>query len=156
MAARTRKIIIIAVTVPSVFVLFVFGVLAGAAVVGYRAAVRAGNEAATLQNIKTIGAVEVQYFNFHNRTYGTLDQLINEQLLSQKFSGHPAVADGYIFTLSVAPKPSGVSWYKLTVDPVDGRSGVNHFYFDSTDLHIRMNPDHQAGPTDPSNENPFN
>ena len=151
MTARARKIIIIAVAVPLVCVLFVFGVLAGAAVIGYRAAVRAGNEAATIQNIKTIGAVEVQYFNSHNRTFGTLDQLINEQLLSQKFSGHPAVADEYIFRLSVAPKSGGSSWYKMTVDPVDGRSGANHFYFDSTDLRIRVNPDIQAGPTDPSN-----
>lgn len=105
MTARTGNIIIIAVAVVLVCVLFVCGVLAGAAVVGYRAAIRAGNEAATIQNLKTIDAVEVQYFNAHDRTFGTLDQLINEQQLSRKFSGHPTLADGYVFTLSVVQKP---------------------------------------------------
>src|SRR6476660_9542153 len=110
---------------------------------------RAGYEAATIQNLKTIGANEAQYFITHNRTFGTLDQLIRERELSSKFSGHPAVADGYVFTLSVAPKPDGSSWYKLTADPVAPQSGSNHFYLDSSDDSIRVNPDHQAGPSDP-------
>ena len=150
MTARVR-IIIIAVGVVGFSVLVVFGVLVGAAVVGYRAATRAGYEAATLQNIKTIGAVEVQYFSLHNRTFGTFDQLINEQLLSRKFDGQPTVADGYVCTLSVVPKTDGSSWYKLTADPVAPESGTNHFYLDSSDERIRVNPERQAGPTDPSN-----
>ena len=148
MTARSRKIII-ALAVVAFCILFAFGVMAGAAVVGYRSAVRAGYEAATLQNIKTIAAVEVYYFNEHNRTYGTFDQLIKEQELSRTFSGLPAVADGYVFTLSVAAKPDGSSWYKLTADPAPGTSGANHFYLDSTDTAIRVNPDHQAAPSDP-------
>src|SRR6476620_8515912 len=101
MTARARNIII-ALAVVALCVLFAFGVMVGAAVVGYRAAMRAGYEAATVQNLKTIEAVEARYFITHNRTFGTLDQLIKEQELSQKFSGHPAVADGYVFTLSLA------------------------------------------------------
>jgi len=151
MTAREKKIIIAAVVVVVCVPLVFVGVMVGAAVVGYRAAMRAGSEAATIQNLKTIGAIEAQYFLTHNRTFGTLDQLIKEQELSQKFSGHPVVADGYVFTLSVAPKPNGSSSYKITADPEPGLSGAQHFYLDSDDNRIRVNPDHQAGPTDPSN-----
>jgi hypothetical protein len=150
MNARAQQIII-ALAVVALCVLFAFGVMVGAAVVGYRAAVRAGYEAATIQNLKTIEAVEAQYFITHNRTFGTLDQLIKEQELSRKFSGHPTVADGYVFTLSLDLQPKGSSSYKITADPESGLSGAYHFYVDSNDNRIRVNPDHQAGPTDPFN-----
>jgi len=150
MTDRARTIII-ALAVVGLCVLFAFGVMVGAAVVGYRAAMRAGSEAATIQNLKTIGAIEAQYFLTHNRTFGTLDQLIKEQELSRKFSGHPAVADGYVFTLSLGLQPNGSSSYKLTADPEPGLSGAHHFYVDSNEDRIRVNPDHQAGPNDPFN-----
>jgi len=149
MTARARTIII-ALAVVGLCVLFAFGVMVGAALVGYRAALRAGYEAATVQNLKTIEAVEARYFITHNRTFGTLDQLIKEQELSRKFSGHPAVADGYVFTLSLALQPNGSS-YKLTADPEPGLSGAHHFYVDSNEDRIRVNPDQQAGPNDPFN-----
>lgn len=148
----TQKIIIAAVVtalVVVVCVLSVFGFLVGAAVMGHRAATRAGNEAATIQNLKTIAAVEAWYFNSHNRTFGTVDQLINEVSLSSKFRDRPAVVDGYVFTLTLAPKPNGSSWYKITADPQNDDTGTNHFHIDSDDHHIRVNPDRQAGPTDP-------
>jgi hypothetical protein len=117
---------------------------------GFRAATRAGYEAATLQNLKTIAAVEAQYFITHKRSFGTSDQLISEQMLNSKFSGNPAVVDGYVFTLSLARKPDGASsWYKITADPQDESTGRNHFYLDSDEGRIRVNPDGQAGPTDP-------
>ena len=129
--------------------LFFVGVLAGAVVVGWRSAVRAGNEAATIQNLKTIAALEIQYSNTHNRNFGTLDQLLTERYLSTKFAGHPTVADGYVFTLSVTRKPGGASWYKLTADPHDKSEGTSHFYLDSDGDTIRANSERQAGPQDP-------
>ena len=156
MTPRTQKAIIaalvtttITVAVVEVCVLSVFGFLVGAAVVGHRAATRAGYEAATLQNLKTIAAVEAQYFHSHNRTFGTVDQLVNELSLSSKFRGHPAVVDGYVFTLTLAPKPDGSSWYKITADPQSESTGTRHFYLDSDDHRLRVNPERQAGPTDP-------
>lgn len=147
---KRAQIIIIAVVIVAVCVLFVLGLLGGAAVVGWRAAVRAGNEAATTQNLKTIAVVEFEYFNAHKRTFGTLDQLISEQLLSAKFAGNPTVADGYVFTLSVARKPdSSSSWYKITADPQDESQGTKDFYLDSNDGRIHVNSERQAGPDDP-------
>lgn len=147
---KRAQIIIIAVVVIAVCALFVLGILGGSAVVGWRAAVRAGNEAATVQNLKTVAVVEVQYYNTHNRTFGTFDQLTSEQFLSSKFAGHPTVADGYVFTLSVARKPdSSSSWYKITADPQDQSHGTKHFYLDSNDGQIHVNSERQAGPDDP-------
>ena len=149
MTNRARTIVI-ALAVLGICVLSVVAFLAGAAVMGYRAAMRAGYEAATLQNLKTIAAVEVQYFNTHNQTFGTIDQLIKEHMLSSKFTGDSTIADGYVLTLSLARKPdNSSSWYKLTADPEDNARGRNHFYLDSDDGRIRVNSDRQAGPADP-------
>src|SRR6184192_4216129 len=82
-------------------VIAIIGILIGAAVIGFKAAQKAGNEAATLQDLKTIAAVEIQYFNGHNRTFGTFEQLVADKVLSTKFSGNPPIVDGYIFTLKV-------------------------------------------------------
>jgi Tfp pilus assembly protein PilE len=146
---KRGKIILIVGSVIGICVLLVLGVLAGAAVMGWRAAVRAGNEAATLQNLKTIAAVEVQYFNTHKRTFGTFDQLISEQFISARFAGHPSVVDGYVFNLSVARKADDTSSYKITADPQDDEAGREHFYIDSHDGGIHANSERQAGPDDP-------
>src|SRR5262245_62734963 len=132
----SRRKIIIAIVIIGVCLLVVIGVLAGAAVMGWRSALRAGNEAVTIQNLKTIAVVEIQYFNTHKRTFGTLDQLISEQLLSAKFAGNPTVADGYVLTLAVTHKSDGSSWYKITADPRDESEGTRHFYLDSEDGRI--------------------
>src|SRR5215813_8537669 len=80
-------------------VIAIIGILIGAAVVGWRAATKSGNEAATQQNLKTIAAVQIQYYNTHGRTFGTFEQLIKEQLLNSKFEGNPPNVDGYTLTM---------------------------------------------------------
>jgi prepilin-type N-terminal cleavage/methylation domain-containing protein len=131
-------------------VIAIIGILIGAAVVGWRAANRSGNEAATLQNMRTIAAVQIQYYNTHSRSFGTFEQLTKDQLLSSKFSGNPPFADGYIYTLKVSPKTANsTSSYTLNADPVDEGSGTNHFYIDSTDSSIHVNQTQPAGPNDP-------
>src|SRR5205809_7507580 len=85
-------------------VIAIIGILIGAAVIGFKAAQKAGNEAATLQDLKTIAAIEIQYYNTHNRTFGTFEQMVEDKLLSFKFSGNPPSPDGYIFTPKVIPK----------------------------------------------------
>ena len=135
-------------------VIAIIGILIGAATIGWRAAVRSGNEAATLQDIKTVASVEIQYYNTHNRTFGTFDQMVKEQMLDSRFSGNPPTVDGYIFTLKVAPKTSSSQTsYTLNADPQQadgiGATGKNHFYLDSTAGTIHVNPDQPAGPNDP-------
>jgi len=129
----------------------VVGVLLGSAVYGWKAAMRAGNEAATLQNMKTIAAVEVQYYNTHKRTFVTFDQLIKEQMLTSKFSNDPPESDGYILSLRVTPKTGNqTSSYTLNADSQSHSAGRRHFYLDSTSATIHINPDRPASASDSS------
>jgi Tfp pilus assembly protein PilE len=128
-------------------IVIAISVLIGAVVSSWRAAVRSGNEAATVQNLKAIAAVEAQYFNAHNRTFGTLDQLVREGM-DARFSGERPVIDDYVFTLKVIPQTAGQSAsYILQADPQ--RAGAKrHFYFDSTGGTIHVNADRPATATD--------
>lgn len=131
-------------------VIAIIGILIGAAVYGWKAAQRAGNEAATQQNLKTIAATQIQYYNTHSRTFATFDQLIKEQMLTSKFACNPPVVDGYVLTLKVTPKTAtSTTSYTLNADPQDNGSGTNHFYIDSTDSSIHVNQTQAAGPNDP-------
>lgn len=131
-------------------VIAIIGILIGAAVYGWNAAQKAGNEAATMQNLKTIAAVQIQYYNTHSRSFGAFEQLVKEQMLTSKFDGNPPSPDGYIFTLKVTPKTSASpTSYTLNADPQTPRSGTNHFYIDSTDSSIHVNAAQPAGPSDP-------
>ena len=131
-------------------VIAIIGILIGAAVYGWKAAQKAGNEAATMQNLKTIATVQIQYYNTHGRTFGTFDQLVKEQLLNDKFSGNPPSPDGYILSLKVTPKTAtSPTSYTLNADPQTDTSGTRHFYIDSADGSIHMNQDQPAGPNDP-------
>jgi prepilin-type N-terminal cleavage/methylation domain-containing protein len=130
-------------------VIAIIGILIGAAVYGWKAAQKAGNEAATLQNLKTIAAVQIQYYNTHARTFGTFEQLVKEQMLSSKFSGNPPNVDGYILNMKVTPKTAtSPTSYTLNADPQAESSGKNHFYIDSNEGSIHVNGDQPAGPND--------
>ncbi len=146
MTSRAQKIII-GLAVAVLIVLVVLGIFVGAAVYGWKAAQRAGNETATLLNLKTIAAAEAQYFNTHQRTFGTFDEMIKEQSLSSKFAGNPVVADGYVLDLKIKSGPR--SSYVLSADPRDDSSGKNHFYLDSISEKIHMNPEKPASAFDP-------
>ncbi len=135
-------------------VIAIIGILIGAATIGWRAAVRAGNEAATLQDLKTVASVEIQYYNTHNRNFGTFEELVKEQMLDTRFNGNPPVVDGYIFALKVNPKTtSSQTSYTLNADPQQadgiGATGKNHFYIDSTAGTIHVNANQPASPSDP-------
>lgn len=151
MTSRNQKILIGLLLVMLV-ALFLVGTLVGAAVFGWRAAQRAGNEAATLQNLKTVAAVEFQYFNTHNRTFATFDELIKDGMLNAKFAGSRPVADGYVLTLSLTPARAGATpAFSVTADPLNDSSGANHFYLDFASGRIHVNAERRAGPDDPDN-----
>ena len=135
-------------------VIAIIGILIGAATVGWRAAVRSGNEAATIKALQTIASVEIQYYNTHNRSFGTFEQMTKEQMLDSRFATNPPTVDGYIFTLKVTPKTTNQQTsYTLNADPQQsegiGSTGKNHFYIDSNAGTIHVNPDQPAGPNDP-------
>jgi Tfp pilus assembly protein PilE len=149
MTSTVQKIII-GIVVFVLCGLAVAGVLVGAAVYGWKAAQRAGNEAATIQNVKTIAAVELQYYNTHSKTFGTFDELRKEGMLSSKFSEEQPASDGYVLTLKVTPRTTDLqSSYALNADPQSPNTGKNHFYIDSISGSIHVNEDQQASNSDP-------
>src|SRR5713101_264649 len=134
------KALLIVAAVVVLLIVAVIGILIGAASYGWNAAVRTGNEVATLQDLKTIAAVEIQYYNTHKRTFGTFEEMVQEKLLSTKLSGNPPIVDGYIFTLKVTPKSATQpTSYTLSADPQTDATGKNHFYIDSNDSAIHVN-----------------
>ena len=136
-------------------VIAIIGILIGAATIGWRAAVKSGNEAATIKALQTIASVQIQYYNTHNRNFGTFEQMVKEQMLDNRFtSGNPPVVDGYTFTLKVTPKTANAQTsYTINCDPQQstgiGSTGTNHFYMDSTAGTIHVNAEQPAGPDDP-------
>ena len=144
------KALLIAAAVVVLLTVAIIGVLIGGAVIGFKAAQKAGNEAATLQDLKTIAAGEIQYFNTHKRAFGTFDQLIKDMNFDTRFSGNPPMADGYTFTLKLKLKtPSGPAFYTLNADPQTDSTGKNHFFIDSTSGTIYVNSTQPASATDP-------
>lgn len=147
MTSLTKKIII-GVVALVLLIAIVIGIVVAAGFVSWKTAVRSGNEAAALQHLKTIAASEIQYYNTHNRNFGTFDQLIKDGLLDARFGGE--VVDGYTFALRVTSKTaSGPTSYTLNADPQDSNTGKNHFYVDSTGGEIHVNADQPARATDP-------
>jgi prepilin-type N-terminal cleavage/methylation domain-containing protein len=135
-------------------VIAIIGILIGAATYAFRSAQIQGHETATIKALDTISVVELQYFNTHNRTFGTFDQLVGDKLLDTRFLGNPPVVDGYVLTLKVNPKTtSQQASYTLNADPQQadglGATGKNHFYIDSTSGSKHVNSDQPAGPGDP-------
>jgi len=136
-----------AVVIGLVMGAFIF--ISGLAVYGYRQAFCAGNEEATIQNVKSIGAVE-DYFKVHHGGFTTLEQLVKDGLLTSKFVGDPVIVDGYALRLTVNPSsPGSDASYVITADPEDECSGKKHFYLDSTSNRVRVSPDRRATATDP-------
>lgn len=147
---RTKKIVIGVVIGVLVCLFVIAGVLFGAAFIGWKSAVRAGNEAATIQDLKTISAVEIQYYNTHGRKFGTFEDLTREKFLNERFRGEALLVDGYVLTLTINPATGNArSSYVITADPLNSSTGTNHFYLDSSSNEIRVNPDRRAGPDDP-------
>src|SRR6476620_10181148 len=145
MSARIQKIFLVLVAV-MVVGLVLAGLVFVKALQGWQLAIRAGNEEATVQNVKTIAVVELQYFYDHHRTFGTFEQLVQEQLLSSKFSGNPVKTDGYVLTLTVTSEPAA---FTITANPASPQTGTKHFYLDSVSREIHVNSEKPAGPNDP-------
>ena len=145
MRASIQKISLVLVAI-MVVGLVLAGLVFVKAFQGWQLAIRAGNEAATVQNLKTLAAVEAQYFYSHRRTFGTFEQLVKEQLLSSKFAGNPVTVDGYVVILTVTSEPPV---FAITATPVNKLAGSKHFYFDSVSREIHVNSEKPAGPNDP-------
>src|SRR4029079_151234 len=79
-------------------VIAIIGILIAVGITGYKAAMRAANEAAAVKTLRSIGEQQMLYFNAHQRTtFGSFDEMRKENLLDTRFSGTTPVVDGYVY-----------------------------------------------------------
>jgi prepilin-type N-terminal cleavage/methylation domain-containing protein len=136
-------------------VIAIIGILIAVGVTGWKAAVRAANEAAAIKTLRTIAEQQMLYYNAHQRsTFGTFDEMLKENLLDTRFSGGTPVIEGYLFTMKVIPKsPTSQPGYTVTADPQVtegvGATGRNHYFLDSNSNTIHVNATQQATAADP-------
>jgi prepilin-type N-terminal cleavage/methylation domain-containing protein len=136
-------------------VIAIIGILIAVGVTGWRAAVRAANEAAAIKTLRTIAEQQMLYYNTHQRSsYGTFDEMLKENLLDTRFAGGTPVIEGYVFTMKVVPKSTTAqAGYTINADPqvTEGvaATGKNHYYLDSNTNTIHVNAAQPATATDP-------
>jgi len=136
-------------------VIAIIGILIAVGVTGWRAAVRAANEAAAIKTLRTIAEQQMLYYNSHQRSaFGSFDEMLKEGLLDSRFAGGTPVVEGYVFTLKVVPKSTAQqAGYTVSADPQVtegvGATGKNHYYLDSNSNTIHVNDAQPASPQDP-------
>ena len=136
-------------------VIAIIGILIAVGVTGWKAAVRAANEAAAIKTLRTIAEQQMLYYNSHQRsTFGTFDEMLKENLLDTRFAGTTPVVDGYVYTMKVIPKSTTQQpGYTINSDPQVtegvGATGKNHFFLESDANTIHVNTSQPASATDP-------
>ncbi len=136
-------------------VIAIIGILIAVGVTGYKAAMRAANEAAAVKTLRTIAEQQMLYFNAHQRSsFGTFEEMRKEDLLDSRFDGATPVVDGYVYTMKIIPKSTTAqAGYTINADPqiTDGVSatGKNHYFVSSDTNTIHVNETQPAAATDP-------
>jgi prepilin-type N-terminal cleavage/methylation domain-containing protein len=134
-------------------VIAIIGILISVGVVGWRAALRSGNEAATIETLRNIGASQVQYALAHHGEFGTFDQLIGDHALDERYKGNSPVVNGYVFVMKVTPKSTtNQSDFYCNADPQNSEgvsaTGRRHFYVDAAVSTVRENANGPATAND--------
>jgi len=136
-------------------VIAIIGILIAVGVTGYKAAMRAANEAAAVKTLRTIAEQQMLYFNAHQRSsFGTFEEMRKEDLLDSRFDGATPVVDGCVYTMKIIPKSTTAqAGYTINADPqiTDGVSatGKNHYFVSSDTNTIHVNETQPAAATDP-------
>jgi prepilin-type N-terminal cleavage/methylation domain-containing protein len=135
-------------------VIAIIGILISVGVVGWKAAMRRGNEAATIAALEKIRESQASYALGHRGEFGTFDQMIADGSLDERYKGNTPVINGYILTMKVTPKSTAnPSDFSINADPQNaegvGATGKRHFYLDATVSTVRENPTQQATANDP-------
>jgi prepilin-type N-terminal cleavage/methylation domain-containing protein len=128
-------------------VIAIIGILIGVGVMGWKNAMRRGNEAAAAKTLQTIRDSQADYYLGHRGEYGSFDQLIKDGSLDSRFAGDAPLISGYTFTMKVKQRtPGEPASYSVNADPQDGTG--NHFYIDPNVSTIRINATQPATAND--------
>jgi len=113
----------------------------------YPKAVGAADEGFAIQALRTIATAQAQY-KVTRGSYGDFNALTQAGFLDERFAAASPILKGYRLTMT-----SGESEFAANADPevtsTQPTSGRRHFYLDSSDNSIRVNPTQAASKTDP-------
>ena len=106
-------------------------------------AVDAADETSTIQTLRTIFSAQNQAKAIRG-SYADFPGLVDGGFLDARFSNSAPTLKGYRFSMSASPGE-----FSVNADPVDAVIG-RHFYLDSTDQTIHVNPTGGATRSDPT------
>lgn len=153
MRPKSKRFAFIAIFVATILIAII-GVFIAIGVTGFKAAVRAANEAAAIKTLQTIAEQQKLYYNAHQRSsFETFDEMLAENLLDTRFAGTTPVVDGYVYNMRVIPKATRQAGFAVNADPLVtegfGATGKRHFYLDSDSGTIHFNSAQPATAADP-------
>jgi hypothetical protein len=113
----------------------------------YPKALGAADEASAIQALQMIATAQ-QGLKATRSVYGSFDALTQAGLLDARFAGSTPNLKGYRFTMS-----ANDSDFSINADPqsteTQPTTGVRHFYLNSVENSIHVNPTQAASKTDP-------
>jgi hypothetical protein len=114
----------------------------------YRKTIKAADESAAIQLLRTIAAAQAQS-KATRGSYGDFNNLVQAGFLDQRFAATSPELNGYRFTMRATE-----SEFSVTADPQTSPGettvGNRHFYLDSGDNAIHVNPTKTATKADPA------
>ncbi len=113
----------------------------------YPKAMGAADEASAIQSLRTIATAQ-QQLKATRGAYGGFDALTLAGLLDARFAGSGPNLKGYRFTMNATDTDFSVNADPQTTEK-QPTTGVRHFYLDSTDNSIHVNPAQAASRNDP-------
>src|ERR1041384_1580004 len=106
-------------------------------------AVDAADEASTIRTLRTIFSAQTQAKAIRG-SYADFPGLVDGGFLDARFSNATPTLKGYRFSMSASAEE-----FSINADPVGAASG-RHFYLDSNDEAIHVNPTAAASRSDPT------
>src|SRR5712664_1479190 len=113
----------------------------------YPKAVGAADEASAIQSLRTIATAQ-QELKATRGAYGNFDALTQAGLLDLRFAGSAPNLKGYRFTMSVTESDFSVNADPQTTE-TQPTTGIRHFYLDSAENTLHVNPTQAASKNDP-------
>ena len=114
----------------------------------YSKAVGAADEGSAIQALRTIASAQTQAKAMRN-SYASFDSLVQLGFLDTRFSGETPNLRGYKFSMN-----ANESRFAVNADPQvtenSPTTGSRHFYFESSDNTIHVNPTQPATKQDPA------
>jgi uncharacterized Zn-binding protein involved in type VI secretion len=110
----------------------------------------AANETAAIGALRTISSAQTGYSATHEGDYGSFAELVTGGNLDVRFGGDRPVIGGYVFSMKVTSKGTGMAaGSDPQQDVAAGSTGGRHFFIGSTDSAIRVNDKQAASSSDP-------